>query len=269
MVKKKIKTYEHLYRDYRRLFKNDSKAFDVYRKAIHLMHLICQDVTRRRAKELRRTKTYVTGSPAITQLYFLKILHFFMAHYTLMKEGMIMASYSPLRTIHETILKSYLCIIDPNMGEINYKYELGNSLPENERLKIEKKMGSMKYLSMSYVEPKLYSESIRKDARKFYNEICALVHPSIKSLGCCFEIKEQTFLDSAKLGVGLSACAFTLLFEIHWNYIRPSYKKRFLKMSEAYPSLIPEGIPHLVPDKSNDCLSFKEYNDLIKMLQTM
>lgn len=264
-TKRKV-TYEDMYCNYRKLFKKNKEVFKVYYELIHLMHLIIQDVTRKRATELKKTKTYISGSPAISHLYILKILHFFIAHYNLMKSGTIMASYAPLRTIYESILKTYLGIIEPKLGDLNYQNEMKNSLSIEEKEELHKKMKSKQFLKTSFIEIKLYSEDTRKSARNFYKEICEFVHPSIKSLACCYELKEETFIDSGKLGIGLTLSAFILIFELHEDYIRKSYKKRFLKLSANYPTLIPEGVPHLIPDKKTKLIKFHIYEELLESI---
>ena len=264
-------TYEDLRQGYLKLFKDQTDRFKLYPEGISLLDLMIQEVTLKRNEEFEKTKEHVTGSPAITHFYLLVIRDSFMAHHHLMKSGVVRPSFSHLRTIYETIMKTYLCKIDPEIGEINYKYEIRESqgISAEEKELIEIKMNRMKYLGMSYVEPKLYEEETRKKSREFYHQICNLVHPSIKSLASSFELHEEVFLDSAKLGMCLLPSAFALTFEIHWDYIEPSYKKRFLNMMEKFISLSPRGVADFFPEKQVSRLRFQSCDDLIHELKKL
>ena len=58
------------------------------------MHLIVQDMAKVKATEFMKTKKHMTGTRAMSELYEIKILHNFVAHHTLLKNGISIASYN-------------------------------------------------------------------------------------------------------------------------------------------------------------------------------
>ena len=255
---------------YKKLYRNNLEVARFYSKCINLMHLIVQDIAKVKASEFMKTKKPITGAKAMSELYEIKILHNFVAHQTLLKNGISIASYNHLRSIYETLIKIYLNITLPDLGDLNFKYEIrenDTNFTKDEVVQIEKDYQSNKYLRTSFIETKLYSEEILKSTRLFYQKICSFVHPSIQSMSACFDFKPETFIDSYKLGIGLTSSNFIILFELYADQIKKRYKQRLLEIVKEYPKFIPEGIPALMPSKNIYKLKFKDYNTFIDYLE--
>ena len=265
----KLLTYETVNKQYRRIVKDNNEIFDFYQKCINLMHKIVEDMSKVKAREYLKTKKHMTGARAISELYEIKILHSFVAHNSLLKSGIVIASYSHLRTIFETILKIYLNKTEPELGELNFKHEIleNGGFTKEEKKEIKKKFYEHQYLKQKYVEEKLYSKKTLKSTRKFYSHICSLVHPSINALGACFQIKPDTLIDSTKLGIGLTISNFVILFELYDKDIKNRYRKSLLELAKQYHKYVSEGAPHLIPDNNADKLKFLSYNKLLDHLE--
>jgi len=262
--------YIQIFQMYKKLYKDNKEVSIFYSKCINLMHQIVQDMAKIKANEYMKTKKHMTGARAMSELYEIKILHNFVAHQTLLKNGISIASYNHLRSIYKTIIKIYLNITQPNLGNINFKYEIrenNKDFSEEEIKQIENDYKKNSFFKTSFIEKKLYSGDIFKSTRNFYHKICSFVHPSIMSMSACFEFKPNTFIDSYKLGIGLTSSNFMVLFELYGNKIKKRYKKKLLELAKEYPKFIPEGIPALTPSKNIDKLQFKNYNELIDDLE--
>ena len=159
-----METYEDLRQTYRKLFEDHNDRFEFYQEGINLLDLIIQDATQRRNEEYKKTKKSLRGSPAITQFYLLVIRDSFRAHYHLIKSGFVRPSFSPLRTIYETILKTYLCDIYPEIGKINYENEVLDLMPSiliKEKEEINHKLESLPISTEQ-------RENIKKNIEKKY-----------------------------------------------------------------------------------------------------
>ncbi|MBN1645118.1 hypothetical protein JW851_03710 [Candidatus Woesearchaeota archaeon] len=223
-----------------------------------------------KATEYIKTRKSLTGARAMSELYEIKILHNFTAHQILLKNGISIASYNHLRSIYETILKIYLNITYPDLGNINFEYETreNNTEISKDKIKqIEENYKRNKSLKTCFIEKKLYSKGNIQLTRKFYHGICSFVHPSIKSMSACYEFQPNTFIDSYKLGIGLTNSNFMILFELYRDKIRRKYKKKVLSIFNEYPKFIPEGIPILTPSINRERLMFKSYAELIEYLK--
>lgn len=269
-MKWKQEKYSQLLQRYKELYKNNKEVSRFYNQCINLMHLIVQDMAKVKATEFMKTKKYLTGARAMSELYEIKILHNFVAHQILIKNGISIGSYNQLRSIYETIIKIYLNIIRPDLGDINFKYETrenNKDLSEEEIKQIEKNYRKSEFLKTGFIEKKLYSGEILKSTRKFYRKICSSVHPSIMSMSACFEFRPETFIDTYKLGIGLTSSNLIVLFELYGDKIKKRYKQKILGIVKDYPKFIPEGTPILIPAKNTEKLSFKDYDDFLKYLQ--
>lgn len=269
-MKRKPLTYEQIFKMYKKLYKDDSEAELFYSKSIRLMHQIFQDVSKSEAQEYMKTKKYLTGAKAISKLYEIKILHHFVAHQTLLKNGITIASYNHIRSIYELIIAIYLNIIEPDLGELNFNYETKESNKELSKRQLEdikKQYAQNEYLKPSFIEKKLYSGKTLHSMRDFYHNICGFIHPSIISMAACFEFKPNTFIDSSKVGIALTNINFIILFELYGDKIKKRYKKKLLELVNEYPTFIPEGMPALIPSKGKEKLKIKDYNCLINILE--
>ena len=108
-------------------------------------------------------------------------------------------------------------------------------------LKIEKEYFDNKWLKTSFIEKKMYSGEHLNSTREFYRKICAFVHPSIMSMSACFQINPETFIDSYKVGIGLTNSAFILFFELYPDSIKKRYKKRLFEQVERLLEEYPQG----------------------------
>jgi len=265
----KLSTYEQIYGRYKRLYKENKEYAVFYSKCIKLMHQIVQDIAKIKANEYTKTKIHITGAKAMSQLYEIKILHNFVAHQTLLKNGISIASYDHLRNIYETIIKIYLNLTHPDLGELNFKYETSQNnkeLSKEEIKKIEEEYKKERYLKTDYIEKKIYSEDMRKHTREFYHTLSGLMHPSIKSMAPCYEFRPNQFMDSFKLGIGLTIPNFIILFELYEDKIKNKYKQRLSELLKEYPKYISEGIPNLIPSINNNKLKINNYNKLKDIL---
>jgi hypothetical protein len=260
--------YEKIFLMYKLFYRDNKEIVTFYSKCINLTHQIIQDVTKSKAKEFIKTKKQSTGAKAISELYEIKIAHNFVAHNTLLKNGVSLASYNPLRSIYEIIIKIYLNITFPDLGELNFKYEIRNSEQSKfskEQIKnIERDYKKHQYFSTNFIEQKIYSSD---EFREFYRNICAFVHPSILSMAACFVFKPKTFIDSCVLGIALTSSNFIVLYELYGNMIKKRYKKKLLEVFNEYPKFIPGGIPMLIPSVNQHKLKIKSYHELIDILK--
>lgn len=263
-------TYEQINHKYARLYKENKEAAEFYSKCIRLMHLIVQDMAKVKATEYMKTKKHITGARAMSELYEIKIIHEFTAHQTLLKRGLCIASYSHLRSVYETIIKIYLNITNPKLGDLNVNYEIrenNKELTPEQIKKIEKDFFDKKWLKTSFIEQKIYSGKTLESMRAFYRHICSLIHPTITSLAACFEVKPNVFLDTFKLGIGMTTANFIILFELYGNQIKMRYRKKLFALVKEFPRFIPEGVPAMIPSNNTDKLKIKQYNELIDILE--
>lgn len=251
-MKWKQTKYKQIFQMYKKLYDDNKELSLFYSKCINLKHLIVQDMAKVKATEFIRTGKEHTGAKPISELYEIKIIHNFVAHQTLLKNGVSVASYSHLRTIYETILRIYLSILYPDLANINFKQEIG----ENNR-----RFGA------GFMEEKLYSEDTVKSTRLFYDKLCKSIHPSINAMRACFDFIPNTFMDSYKVGIGLTQINFMVLFELYGDKIKKKHKKKLLELVKEYPKFI-EATFALTPTKNTEKLLLKSYNDLIELLET-
>jgi hypothetical protein len=266
----RLVSYQKVQKEYKTQYRNNKEITEFYDKCIYLMLQISEDILKKKIKEFTKTKTHLTGSGAINDLYQIKIIHNFSAHQDLLKNGIVLGSYLHLRTIYESIIKTYLGITQEELGELNFKMETifkDEKTSAAEKKEIWKRFIEHEYLRPNYIERTIYDGDQLIGVRKFYRMISSISHPSISSLASCFEYKPETFIDSIKLGIGLTSSNFILLLELNKKKIAKKYVKKMFALSKKYPYFIPEGIPVLIPTINKEKLFLIDYNSFIDILE--
>ena len=250
MSPKKSITFEDVERDYRRLAKTCDPQLEFYYQIIRLMHQIMKSVGKKFVRDKIKYNRSRSGITAIIDIYEIKILNYFLSHYHILKSGTALASYLPLRTIYENILRIYINKCYPSTARITEKYEvrLNSGLTPEEIIKVEKEYFNLgRRLGHGYVIKHLFNTAEHDIYKNFYEQISLASHSSIQSVSACYELRKDIFIDSLKLGVGLTYMNIILLFELYGNNIDRKYKNKMKSYMKSYHLVIPEGLPLFIP----------------------
>ena len=115
-----IVKHEQLCKRYKKLYNDNKEISNFYIKCIKVMNQIFEDIQKVSAREFVKSKEYLTGPPAMSDFYEMRILHNFVAHNVLLKNGITFASYNHLRNIYEALIKIYLNLTNPDLAELNF-----------------------------------------------------------------------------------------------------------------------------------------------------
>ena len=261
------------YMNYQKLFKEMEKEVSFYRECIELTESLMLEIKCGRTDELTRTQEKLDGPEVISYFFQLDILERTVAHYTLLKKGIVISSYLPLRSIYELLLRMYLFKTNRELAELNCKYEKRESYNEEGRKQIEKEFNKHKKLNREYVEKKIYSEEkIKKfrdgSGKHFYNHLSQMAHPSLQSRSSSLEYHPSQFIDSMKLGISLTVANFVLIFENNEQFIKKENKEKVREMfKEEYPEEFLGLYADFIPDINNDKLKFKTHQDFLNYLE--
>ena len=277
------------YLSYQKLFKEMEKEIGFYRKCIELTYSLMWEIEGRIYEDFNRdgpkpvpymfqlevlhlVRKRVKSTYVIAHIHELDILHRVLAHYTLLEKGIVIASYSHLRTIHELILRIYLIKNDEEDGNLICDFETLELFDEEKRKQIKKKVRESDYFKAKYVEEKIYSKEKRKKFRdlfgkRFYSSLSEMTHPSVWSRGSSLKFSQQRFRESSDWGIFLIMANFVLIFEIHKQFIKKESKEKVREMFKEYAERFHGQDPDFIPDRNNDKLNFKTFQDFLKYLE--
>lgn len=123
------------------------------------------DSAKKRGKVLPPNQSFVWA-------YFRRNIAYLHSAHILACLGFISPSESLLRTVYETILRSYLFIVSPTEAEQYYSV----LKTDNEESFLRKK----RYYTFSYLEKELFKSETAEIHRKFYSKLCESAHADIK-----------------------------------------------------------------------------------------
>jgi len=251
---KKLKTFEDLFIDYRKLAKLNNEKLVFYYDTIKLMHQIIQDVNRVNFLQYKKNPKNLTQIDSILQIYEIRILHYFMAHYWLIKKGVIYSSYMPLRSIYESILRIYFILINKNLNNLIIKIELGE-------------INDHCTFKTSNIEKKIYDSLTQKKVRQFYQSLCIFTHPNIDSAESSFVYKEEPFFDSYMVGLLLAYSNLIMIFELYNSKIKTKYRLKVLNSLNKFSYYFDEKFPNFIPSKNNVSIKIKTPEDFYNFLK--
>lgn len=172
--------------------------------------------------------------------YFRRNIVYLYSSYILGSMGFSHPSISLQRTVYETILRSYLFIVDPKEGDLYY-----SKLQTDEE---EKFLRKRKFYGHSYLSDKLFTPKTKDKHRTFYNKLCVSAHAEIRGLLKDFpdyiekEIEDRlkTILNLAYGNMQMMAEAFLDLLDISLKGIIKEILKGIIELTKSKPLFEPD-----------------------------
>ena len=262
-------TNKEPFHTYREFFKKEEKEqADFYRECIELAYSVTNDA-RKIKKEKFKTVKEPESHHLLTDFYEGNILHSFIAHYCLLEKGLLLASFSNIRTIYENLLRIYLIKTNKKSADLIYKYETreNKKYSEEEKEQIEKDFKKEKHLRMSYIINKIYSGKKKENVYKHYGELSEMVHPEVRGRHFMFqEADKPTLTNAIKRGTLLTIANFVLICE---NYKRDLIKENKGKIREVVKKVVKKycEYPDFYPDINSDKLHFGTHQKFLDYLR--
>ncbi len=244
------------------LFQKHTEAIQFYHRLIAEMRAIQSEAMTKFAEKAKTTGIKRDGPSILPEICEARILHSFVGHMTLFKAGVLIDSYGSLRTIYENIMRAYAIHCFPEIAEAAWHsyMELGDELAKKYEFKF-------KWLGHKFLARTLYKEpySDNQSYKIFYGVISGKVHTTLKGMAGLFTLKEEDFIDTLKMGIGLAYANFLLLLELYGNIVPAEKLASLPHLLLEGQRFIPEGVPTLVPDVEacKSKLAMRNHMDLL------
>lgn len=210
--------------------------------------------------------TQMTGTEPFPALYFQRNSHYLFGSFSLIRQGLTNQATALLRTVFETILETYIILLDLKIEDLHEKYLKGIS-EEQKTIKISQLLFDYKmeqlegenevlfkklnYLNPAMIRHLLYSEERQKEINKFYKNLSTMSHANITGMMSEIEFNENDILDKIKLLLSLGIANLIVISEAHFKDIEHPEKlatDKLIYTLEGYlgslPDLIPDKIEH-------------------------
>jgi len=263
----KVSNFSKIQSQYRQVNRLNKNIVKEYVDGIQLTYKIIQALNKAQHREFQKTKTPVAPFDSLMDFYEVKIAENFVAHKELLKSGIVISSYSHLRTIYETFLVIYLCKTYPQLGKLKLDYELVSYKTLAEQKQIKEEYKNKRWLKTEFIEKQLYNQDMQVQVRKFYKQLCEYAHPSINGLATSFEFRPKIFKDSLTLGISLLHSNFVILCELYGDKIQKRHKKKMFELIKKYYAVVQTGLINFIPEKETDKLLFGEYDNFMNFIK--
>ena len=205
----------------------------------------------------------LTGSAPFPSLYFQRNAHYLVGAFSLLNMGLTNQATAILRTIFETILESYLIILNLCVSDLpqNITQELtegekGTSLSElisknkvsnlsEEENKLFKKI---KHLAPRIIRQTLYTKEKKEQIDKFYAVLSEMSHPTITGMMSEIEYNLNDIKDKMKLLLALGATNLIVISEAHFLELPQEEKVKTDELLNVIFCHL-KAVPDLIPDK--------------------
>ena len=174
-------------------------------------------------------------------IYFLKNMAYLRGAYMLALEGSCGPSYDLQRTAYETILRSYLFIVDRSEAELMYSYLEGNA----EARKILRKR---KFYPIKFLRSKLYNPSSKKSHKEIFEELSFFSHPTIQIAISDLLYSSKNVEDSLKMILALTYGTVQVLVEGFFDLLDERIKTTAKETLEKIADFLKE-VPLFEPDQ--------------------
>jgi hypothetical protein len=144
------------------------------------------------AKELPPHQKWVS-------IYFFRNMTYLRAAYLLAREGSCGASNDLQRTVHETILRGYLFIVDEKEATLYSSLIEGTITPEEKET-----LHKRKYYPFNFLLKKLYTCKSRKSHRKVFQLLSRFSHPSVLGVFLDLQYSGKQVEDCLKMILALT-----------------------------------------------------------------
>jgi len=206
------------------------------------------------AKELPPNQQWVS-------VYFFRNLTYLRAAYLLAREGSCGPSSNLQRTAYETILRSYLFIVDEKEARL-YGSLIEGTIKREEKETLRKR----KYYPLHFLLEKLYIPKSRKSHRKIFHTLSRFSHPSIRGVFLDVKYSEKQIEDCLKVILALIYGTIQMMAEGFFELLDDRIKDTIKSTLENIASFLHE-VPLFEPDREelSSKIRLKKGNFLIAL----
>lgn len=177
-------------------------------------------------------------------IYFIKNMTYLRAAYLLASEGSCGPSLDLQRTIHETILRGYLFIV--NKKEANRLYSFIEGTISKEEKDVLRKR---KFYPFDYLVNQLYDPKSRKSHKKFFKLLCRYSHPSISGVMADIRYSKEGVKDCLKTILALAYGTIQMMAEGFFDFLDSDLKNIIRQSLKEIADFLGE-IPIFEPDQN-------------------
>lgn len=139
-------------------------------------------------------------------IYFFRNMVYLRGAYLLACEGSCGPSSDLQRTAYETILRSYLFMVDKSEADLLYSYLEGNA-------KARKILRKRNFYPINFLRSELYAPSSRKLHKKIFEELSRFSHPTIQGAMLDLQYSSKNVEGSLKMILALTYGTVQMLVE--------------------------------------------------------
>lgn len=239
----------------RKKYKDNVKAKEglkVYENLVKHMENLLKEITKehiRQGEQQNKIDSHI-------HFIILKNLSFFQSHVLNLKNGLIIPSYSNLRSIFEGIIRNYYAKLDSEFEK--YIYHILNKQPLS-----SKERKQYRGFGVKQAYESVYTKQYHKTFEQIYSNLCKYNHPEIQSAFPIHYYSEETLNDclaAAKILV-ISQIVQTYLFYNGFIKVNRCYTKKYFRRVKENTSGVLDRTKFFVPPDYKD--RFLELNNEI------
>lgn len=174
-------------------------------------------------------------------IYFFRNMAYLRGAYMLACEGSCGPSRDLQRTSYETILRSYLFMVDKNEADLLYSYIEGNA---NARKILRKR----NFYPINFLRSKLYTPPSRKSHKKVFEELSRFSHPTIQAAISDLLHSSKNVEDCLKMILALIYGTVQVLVEGFFDLLDEDLKATAKETLEKIADFLKE-VPLFEPDQ--------------------
>jgi hypothetical protein len=177
---------------------------------------------------------------AFVSVYYKRNIIYLQSSHALACIGFIDPSSNLNRTVFETILRSYLFVVEHEEAD---RYFQVIDTAEEESYKIKK--------GVTYLRGKMYSPKTSEQLRNLYKELCISAHPNIKGAALDYpEYLPHRIEDNLKMIQSLTYGNIQVMAECFLDFLS-SLTRKIIKASMERIASTLKAVPTLEPDKDS------------------